>query len=141
MRQPSAIVVDDDIGLATAFSIAMRHAGFIARPITDSTIALAEIEKERPDIVILDMNMPVVNGLDILQGIRNNPELVNMKVIMATASGTITQSELVEELADLVLLKPVSLSQITTFATRFAEQSRQTGPLKDTTDQPVVEAE
>lgn len=136
MKQLTAIVVDDDKGVAMAFSIAMRHVGFTVEPITDSTIALAEIEKTRPDVVILDVNMPVVSGIDILRAIRSNPELARTKVIMATASGMITQDDNVAELADLVLLKPISLTQITTFATRFAEQSREATNLND--QQPAV---
>jgi DNA-binding NtrC family response regulator len=124
MRPLTALVVDDDIGLAQAFSIAMRRSGFEVTTITNSTLALAEIEKVRPDVVILDVNMPIVSGIDILQAVRQNPVLAGMKVIMATASGTISQDDEVQQLADLILLKPIRLTQIITFATRLAEQHR-----------------
>jgi two-component system, OmpR family, alkaline phosphatase synthesis response regulator PhoP len=124
LTQPTAIVVDDDKSLGLAFSIALRRSGFLVEQITDSTTALDVIERQRPDVVILDVNMPIVTGIDILHAMRKKPELTQIKVIIATAGGTITHDDEINDLADLVLLKPISLAQLTTFAARFLEQKQ-----------------
>jgi D-3-phosphoglycerate dehydrogenase / 2-oxoglutarate reductase len=126
VRELRALVVEDDLSLGMAFATALKHSGFVVEHIMDSTTVLAKIEESQPDLVTLDVQMPTVSGIDILRAIRANPLLNHIKVMVVTANSTITQDEDANSLADVVLLKPVSLSQITTFATRFAEQSRST---------------
>lgn len=123
MDKLRALVIDDDKYLGEAFVIALRHYGFIAEHIIDSTQALSAIETRRPDVIMLDINMPRVSGVDILRAVRANPALADMKIIVVTAGGLVTQNETVNQLADLVLLKPVSMTQITSFAERFAKKS------------------
>jgi DNA-binding response OmpR family regulator len=121
MNPLSALVIDDDQMLALGFSIALQQAGFTVENCTDGTRAMEEIERLRPSVVTLDVHIPHVSGIDILRAIRSNLHLVDTKVIVVTAAGAVANSDLVNTLADLVLLKPISLSQLTSLATRFAE--------------------
>ena len=53
---------------------------------TDSPAALDAIRREQPDVILLDIMMPQVSGLDILQAVRADPELSHLPVIILTAS-------------------------------------------------------
>ncbi|MFK7859994.1 MAG: EAL domain-containing protein [Granulosicoccus sp.] len=54
--------------------------------VSDSTIALSVMRSEKPNVLLLDLNMPVVSGLDILEQIRNDDELKQLPIIVLTSS-------------------------------------------------------
>ncbi len=118
-----ALVIDDDRMLGEAFVAALRFCGFSVEYIGDSTKAVQAIEDQQPSLVTLDVNMPRMSGIEVLHAVRNNPATARTRIIMITASGMITHDEDAFRLADLVLLKPVNLSQLMTFAKRIAEQN------------------
>jgi CheY-like chemotaxis protein len=68
-----------------------------------------------PDVVILDLNLPRVSGIDILRQIRSDPRLVNTRVVVVTAHDEMVND--IQDQADLVLIKPVAFSQIRKLAT------------------------
>jgi DNA-binding response OmpR family regulator len=85
-------------------------AGFDVETIRDGEAALERLAVVKPDVVILDLNLPHVSGIDVLQEIRSDPRLVNTRVVVVTAHDELINS--VQEQADLVLIKPVAFSQI-----------------------------
>ena len=71
--------------------------------------ALNKLSKDKPDIVFLDYEMPVMNGKEILQSIRSMPEFLNLPIVMVTSH---SEKDLVRELlsyrVSAYLLKPLS---------------------------------
>src|SRR5207253_1015144 len=68
-------------------------------------------EADRPDLVLLDLNLPKVNGLEILRYIRSSPELGHVPVIVLSASESPKDKEAVSALgATSILMKPSDLS-------------------------------
>lgn len=63
--KPRILVVDDEVGLATEISVALRAAGYSTRIETDGHQALKMIEATRPELVLLDIMLPGVDGLTI----------------------------------------------------------------------------
>lgn len=124
MRELIALVIDDDKSLAQGFAIALQHCGFTVQHISDATEALATIERLRPDVVTLDIHMPNVSGVEILEAIRKSPDFAHISVIITTGSARITHDPIVNNMADAILLKPVDLAKFTSYARRFAERQR-----------------
>ena len=83
---PKALVVDDSRAVRIILSKFLRELGFEIREAENGKDALALIEREKRDItlVLADWNMPVMNGLELLEEVRRNPELASMVVIMVT---------------------------------------------------------
>lgn len=81
------LVVDDDMLMREVLKALLRDEGFaLAGEAIDGQSALASLERTRPDIVCLDVNMPGLSGIDVLKKIRSsNPEI---RVIMITADST-----------------------------------------------------
>jgi DNA-binding response OmpR family regulator len=80
----NVLVVEDDLMLA---SIIVRHlttAGMNATLITSGEQAYPAIKKNLPDCVILDIFLPGMNGLDVLQQIRKDEETKNVKVVVVS---------------------------------------------------------
>ena len=64
------LVVDDDLELLRLIAFALRQAGYLIVEAQDGPSALEAFERERPDLAILDVNMPRLNGFDVLKRIR-----------------------------------------------------------------------
>jgi DNA-binding response OmpR family regulator len=64
------LVVDDDLELQRLIAFALRQAGYLVLEAGDGPTALAAFESERPDLVLLDVNLPRMNGFEVLRRLR-----------------------------------------------------------------------
>jgi len=64
------LAVDDDLDLLKVIAFALRQAGYLVLEARDGPTAIDTFERERPDLVILDVNMPRLNGFEVLKRIR-----------------------------------------------------------------------
>lgn len=64
------LVVDDDLELLRLIAFALRQAGYLVLEAQDGPSALSTFERERPDLVVLDVNLPRLNGFEVLKKIR-----------------------------------------------------------------------
>lgn len=79
------LVVDDSLSVRTALSELLTSEGFQVRMARDGIEALEEIEKARPDAVLVDLEMPRMNGLELASRLRSNSEFKNLPIIMVTS--------------------------------------------------------
>ncbi len=112
-----AVVIEDDHDLSEMYGMTLRAAGFGVRVLRSGDDALVWFGENCPDLILLDLNLPKVSGIDILQYIRKEERLQKSKVVIVTANPEMAES--VRSLADLVLIKPTSLSQIRDLARRL----------------------
>jgi DNA-binding response OmpR family regulator len=78
-------MVEDDDALAAVYETRLKVEGFNVKRVNNGEDALAAAIEYRPDLILLDVMMPKVNGFDVLDILRNTPETANMKIIMLTA--------------------------------------------------------
>lgn len=81
----SILLVEDDEALIEAYSSRLIAEGYEVSSVTDGEEALSEIIKMKPNLVILDVMMPKIDGFEVLDILRNTAETVNTKIIMLTA--------------------------------------------------------
>ncbi|MBC7870131.1 MAG: response regulator [Chitinophagaceae bacterium] len=124
MQKLTAVVVDDDVALGDVFGFALGVIGFEVEVIKDSRLALERIIARLPDLVTLDLDMPHISGAELLRQIRADKRLAAVKVMMMTGNGRAAQEMGVEELADVILIKPVTYTQIKDFALRLVQSSQ-----------------
>lgn len=79
------LLVEDDTALAGVYKSRLELEGFDVREVNNGEEALAVALEYRPDLVLLDAMMPKISGFDVLDILRNTPEIGNMKVVMLTA--------------------------------------------------------
>ncbi len=100
------LLVDDDPDLLAVTSFALQQAGFLVVKAEDGIAALAAFQREQPDLAVLDINMPRMNGFDVAQKLR---ERSSIPLIMLTARSE--EEDVVRALslgADDYLSKPFS---------------------------------
>ena len=122
MSVRSALIIEDNSDLAVIFSQALQAAGFATGIIQDGDQALARLAITTPDVVVLDLHIPCVSGVEILRRIRTDVRLAGTRVIVATADMRAT--DMLQDQADLVLIKPVSFTQLRDLAGRLASPPR-----------------
>ncbi|QLG89110.1 response regulator [Chitinibacter bivalviorum] len=88
MSLPRALVIDDSISARRATTQFMRDSGFEVRPALDGLDAIEQLENWTPDIVLVDMEMPRMNGLELAAYFRAQPHLQHIPIIMITSRST-----------------------------------------------------
>jgi CheY-like chemotaxis protein len=114
MTQASVIIVEDDAMLGEIFAAVLETAGLKVELLADGSGAYESIAAQQPSLVILDMHLPHVSGLDILAQVRANPALAHTPVIVVSADAQMAQQA--DAQADAIMLKPVSKQQILSIA-------------------------
>jgi DNA-binding response OmpR family regulator len=79
------LLVEDDDALANVYVMRLQAEGMETRRVGNGEDALASVLSFHPDLILLDVMMPKVSGFDVLDIIRNTPEVANVKIIMLTA--------------------------------------------------------
>lgn len=85
MKMPRILIVDDDRNLQKLYQTALGSRGYVIDIAQNGEEALKKIEEEKPDLVILDIMMPNIHGLHVLEILRSTPETKDLKVMILTA--------------------------------------------------------
>jgi DNA-binding response OmpR family regulator len=81
------LIADDEPNIVTSLEFLMRGSDYDVRVARDGEEALRLAESFRPDLVLLDVMMPLRSGFDVCQKLRENAALADMKIVMLTAKG------------------------------------------------------
>ena len=86
-QTPTILVVDDSHEANRVLCVLLGHEGFLVKSAYGGEEAIEMILDDPPDLVLLDVMMPEVDGLEVLRQVRQHPETVELPVIMVTALG------------------------------------------------------
>jgi CheY-like chemotaxis protein len=120
--KPLALIIEDNEDQNLVFTNALMQAGYETESIQDGAIAMKRLSEVIPDIVILDLHIPGINGGLILREIRKDPRAQHVHVIIVSADAEFAAS--LQAQVDIVLLKPVSFTQLSLLASRFLDASK-----------------
>ena len=82
---PKVLIVEDDPKILRAVSIRLRSAGFEVAASQDATTAMTTAIQENPDLAILDISLPGMSGLEVMEAMNADPALQSIPVIALTA--------------------------------------------------------
>jgi len=106
------LIVDDEPNIVTSLTFLMKKSGFETSVARDGDEALAEVERYRPDLVLLDVMMPKRDGFEVCQMLRAAGQ-TQLKIILLTAKGR--ETEVAKGLAigaDAYVTKPFSTREL-----------------------------
>jgi CheY-like chemotaxis protein len=86
MSKPTVFIVDDDQEITYGVALRLRSAGYEARTAGDGAEGVPEIIASQPDVVLMDVRMPRVDGLAALEMLRADPRSRHIPIIMLSAS-------------------------------------------------------
>src|SRR5688572_14024473 len=85
--QGSVVVVEDEESIQKLVAVALRRAGYEVTLAADGQEALQQITSATPDLIISDVMMPRMDGLELLRHLRSDPATCAIPVILLTAKG------------------------------------------------------
>jgi two-component system, OmpR family, response regulator len=107
----SVLIVEDDEDVGQVFKIGLEKAGCIVTLVDNGSKAIAEVNRQMPDAVVLDLMMPEVNGLDFIRYVRKINTHVPLLVVSA-ATGGFQMNKAIETGADAFVGKPISIHEL-----------------------------
>jgi len=107
------LVADDEPNIVTALEFLLRRAGYDVRAAGNGDETLELVENWQPDVVLMDIMMPVKSGYEVCQRMRERAEWNHIKIVMVSAKGR--EAEVNKGLslgADLYVTKPFSTQEL-----------------------------
>lgn len=109
MSEKKALIVDDEIHIIQVVAIKLRNNGFEVVTANDGQKALEAALEHKPDVIITDYQMPVMDGLELIENLRKQEQTAQIPVIMLTARDFSIEPETIEQLKiSACLSKPFS---------------------------------
>ena len=107
------LIVDDEPNIVLSLEFLLRQQGYEVRVARDGEEALAAAEDWRPDLIVLDVMLPGLDGFEVCRRLRERPENAAMKILLLTARGReVERVRGLEEGADAYVRKPFSTRQL-----------------------------
>jgi len=123
---PQVLVVDDDPHIRQLLVFALEKAGLSAREAEDGEAALAAVEQQRPDLVVLDINMPKLDGLEVCRRLRAQGDLPIL--FLSSRDDEIDRILGIELGADDYVVKPFSPREVTARVQAILRRARSAPP-------------
>ncbi len=109
MAKGKILVVDDEVYIVHILDFSLRMEGYEVVTALDGEQALEKVKSDRPDLVVLDIMMPKLDGYDTCKRLKANPETHDIPVILLSAKGrNVDQRMGFEAGADDYITKPFS---------------------------------
>lgn len=135
------LAVDDEKHIVRLVEITLQREGYEVVTANNGAEALEKVASEQPDLVIMDVMMPEMDGLQALQKLKDDPATANVPVIMLTAKAQ--DADVFQGWksgADLYLTKPFNPQELLTFVRRiFADQSEDEDGVYDLNEEDIIQ--
>jgi DNA-binding response OmpR family regulator len=110
---PRVLIIDDEPNIVISLEFLFKREGFAVTVARDGEEGLAAIHDQHPDLVVLDVMMPKLDGFAVLEAVRADPTIAATRVIMLTAKGREAEQKKGLALgADAYLSKPFSTHEL-----------------------------
>jgi len=121
----TVLLAEDEPNIVESLTFLLERAGFEISVATDGRRALELALENQPDVLVLDLMLPEIDGYEVLRQLRADPKGENLSVLMLTAKGQRIDRETALECgADLFMTKPFANAEITEAVTKLATESR-----------------
>lgn len=103
------LIAEDEPFIVESLTFLLSRAGHEVSAVTEGPAVMQALQNKRPDLLILDIMIPEMNGFDVLRQVRANPDMSKLGVLVLSAKGQDTDRRLMNDLgADDFVTKPFS---------------------------------
>ncbi len=112
------LLIDDDPDFVEAVKVIVENAGYDVRVAYDGAEGLEAVALEKPDLIVLDVMMPVMNGHEACAKLKSDPQTAKIPIILLTAvadrvtTSTYTHRDMLESEAEDYMPKPVEPAEL-----------------------------
>ncbi len=116
------LIAEDEPNIVESLSFVLGREGFEVSAVLDGEAALEKLRSERPDVLILDVMLPRLNGFEVLKQAKADPSLRAIPVVVLTAKGQAHDRRMAEGLGvDGFMTKPFSNREIVEMVRRLVQ--------------------
>lgn len=109
----NVLIAEDEPHLVELLTFILEREGFAAAAVFDGEAAVDRLRAEPPDVMILDLMLPKLDGYEVLKTVRNDTRLSGLPVLMLTAKGQDKDRKVAEDLGvDAFITKPFSNREV-----------------------------
>lgn len=112
IASPLVLVVDDDRSIVKLLTDTLRRRGFAVAAAFNGREAVASIQKRKPDIMLLDLKMPEMDGYQVIQSVKSHPDWMDIQIVVMTAYRIDPDRVDILKMAAGQLAKPLTADEI-----------------------------
>jgi DNA-binding response OmpR family regulator len=128
MKRVKILVIDDDVDFCEATKIILEQAGFDVMLANNGKEGLERTKKENPDVIVLDVMLPDINGFSMCRDLKEDPQYASKPILLLTAIGATIESYAgdiaKQHKADRYLSKPVESIELIAAINHLLAQTR-----------------
>jgi two-component system, OmpR family, alkaline phosphatase synthesis response regulator PhoP len=121
INMPKVLVVDDDPDLVAICSLVLEYEGYQIDVARNGVEAYETVTSDGVDVVLMDVMMPVMDGITVCKMMKRDPKTKDLPVIIMSASETLREQARTAA-ADAVIAKPFDIDNLVTMVNQFAVQ-------------------
>lgn len=121
--QKTILIIEDDLDQQRIYKIALNNAGYATTARKDAMEGLQWLEQILPDLILLDVMLPEISGVEMLQRIRASEHGREVPVVIVTAKGDLVEQDLREFAVSALLRKPILPSHLVETVNRVINAS------------------
>ena len=121
-KNPTILIVDDDDSIRSLLHQELNEAGYIIEEATNGKQALESVRRNKPDLLILDIMMPEMNGFDVAAVLKNDPETMDIPILVLSIVQDKARGYRIG--VDRYLTKPIDTAQLFTEVGVLLEQGK-----------------
>ena len=107
------LIADDEPNIVVSLEFLMKQKGYVVKVVSNGQDALAAVGEFAPDLVLLDVMMPLLSGYELCQKVRENPAWSGIRIIMLSAKGRdVEVTKGIAVGADAYVTKPFSTKEL-----------------------------
>ncbi|WP_417587310.1 response regulator transcription factor [Pararhodobacter oceanensis] len=119
------LIAEDEPAILDPLRFILEHAGWCVESVTDGEAVLTSIRRARPRLLLLDIMLPRLSGLEVLRILRDDPQLADISVLVLTARGQKQDRKMALDLrADGFITKPFDNDELLEEVSRLLSKDR-----------------
>jgi two-component system alkaline phosphatase synthesis response regulator PhoP len=120
MSKSKILIVDDEIDITTSVAFILKSRGYDVITAFDGAEGLATAKSESPDLILLDIMMPMMDGYEVCIQLKTDKKTIKIPIIIFSAKGELEAVSLAQKMgANDYIVKPFSLLTLLTKVSKF----------------------
>ena len=125
---PRVLVVEDDPDVRDVLTRLLRRAGYVALTAINGADAIIAAQQQQPDLILMDLMLPILNGLDATRQLKADPRTARIPVLMLTGQFLVDDEAQARSAGcDGLILKPCPAEQFLAYVAKFIGRSDTVG--------------
>ncbi|MGF1589335.1 MAG: response regulator [Pleurocapsa sp.] len=108
----SILVVEDNSDILLLLKLVLESAGYQVATLDNGRDALTQLETIRPQLIVMDIMMPEINGLQVSRQIKEKPDYQSLPILLVSAVDRLQEEQFSQSKADAIIYKPFDLEHL-----------------------------